>query len=74
MKFFVIIIINYLLCSDQIPAAKQKNPILIQNATIYTISNGVLFETDILFDKGEIIEIGNEVTNFKIAFLKIQLV
>ena len=39
--------------NDQIPAPPQKNPIILQNAVIHTISNGVI-KGSILFDKGNL--------------------
>ena len=41
IKLFIIILTRILLSSDQIPSASQDNPILIQNGTVYTISNGI---------------------------------
>ena len=49
-----------MVASDQIPSADQDHPILLENATIHTVSNGIKKNTDILFDDGIIIAIGNE--------------
>ena len=43
---------SLLTASDQIPAAAQTKPILIQNGTLHTVSQGVLEGVDLLFDKG----------------------
>tara|TARA_B100001115_G_C15846674_1_gene426997 strand:+ start:2099 stop:3397 length:1299 start_codon:yes stop_codon:yes gene_type:complete len=56
----IIILISFLVASDQIPSADQDHPILLENATIHTVSNGIKKNTDILFDDGIIIAIGNE--------------
>jgi len=44
--------------SDQIPGAKQKNPILIRNATVHTVTQGTLPSTSVLLKDGKIAEIG----------------
>ncbi len=44
--------------SDQIPGAKQKNPILIRNATVHTVTQGTLPGTSVLIKEGKISEIG----------------
>lgn len=41
-----------------IPGESQKNPVLIKNATVNTVSNGVLKNTDILIKDGLIANIG----------------
>ena len=43
-----------LFANEQIPAPPQKNPIILKNGFIHTISNGVI-EGSILFNKGKII-------------------
>ncbi|MCF6237578.1 MAG: amidohydrolase family protein [Candidatus Marinimicrobia bacterium] len=48
----LLIAFSMIFASDQIPAPAQKKPILIQNGTLHTVSQGVLEQTDILFDKG----------------------
>lgn len=56
LSFFVLAL-HILIASDQIPAPPQANPILIQNGTIHTVSQGILEDHDILFDGGIIISI-----------------
>jgi imidazolonepropionase-like amidohydrolase len=56
-----ILIINFLFIlfgSNQVPGPKQTKPILLRGGTLHTISNGVLNETDLLFEDGKIIKIG----------------
>jgi len=43
---------------DSIPGAKQSRPILLSNADIHTVTQGVIEDGDLLFDKGQIVEIG----------------
>ena len=47
--------------NEQIPAPPQKNPIILKNGFIHTISNGVI-EGSILFNKGKIIRIAKYIT------------
>jgi len=47
---------------DYIPGAKQSQPILLKGGTLYTISDGILENTDLLFDAGVITEIGPGIT------------
>ena len=44
-----------------IPAPPQKNPILLKNGLIHTVSNGIV-EGSILFDKGKILRIAKYIT------------
>lgn len=46
------------IASDQVPGAKQKNPVLIKNATVHTVTQGTLPNTSILVKEGKIAEIG----------------
>lgn len=43
---------------DSIPGSKQSRPILLSNADVYTVTQGVIEEGDLLFDQGKIVEIG----------------
>jgi len=43
--------------SDQIPGAPQKQPILIQNGVLHTVSNGTLVNHSLLIKDGKIAEI-----------------
>ncbi len=54
---FLLIALSVIFASDQIPAPSQGKPILIQNGTLHTISQGMLEQYDILFDKGIITRI-----------------
>ena len=47
--------------NEQIPAPPQKNPILLKNGLIHTVSNGIV-EVSILFDKGKILRIAKYIT------------
>ena len=47
--------------NGQIPAPPQKNPILLKNGLIHTVSNGIV-EGSILFDKGKILRIAKYIT------------
>ena len=60
MKFIfrIFIFVSYLLSSDQIPAPNQDHPILINGGTIYTVSNGIMENAELLFDNGKIISVG----------------
>ncbi|NRA61292.1 MAG: amidohydrolase family protein [Psychrobium sp.] len=44
---------------DMVPGKKQSQAILISGATLHTVSNGVLANTDILFNHGKITAIGS---------------
>jgi imidazolonepropionase-like amidohydrolase len=46
------------LAYDYVPGAPQSKPILLKGGTLYTITNGVLKQTDLLFDNGHITMIG----------------
>ena len=55
-NILIIILFSFTInANDQIPAPPQKNPILLENGMIHTISNGVI-KGSILLDKGKIIE------------------
>ena len=60
-KIIIIIFFSLIYGNDQIPAPPQKNPIVLQNAVIHTISNGVI-KGSILFDKGKIIRISEYIS------------
>jgi hypothetical protein len=45
--------------NDQIPGPTQDHPILLRGADLYTVSGGVLAATDLLFEHGKIVAIGN---------------
>jgi len=54
---FLFIALQVIFASDQIPAPAQAKPILIQNGTVHTVSQGVLEQYDILFENGIITRI-----------------
>lgn len=43
---------------DMVPGSKQSQPILIQNATLHTVSDGIKSNSDLLFSNGKITAIG----------------
>ncbi|KFZ36078.1 amidohydrolase [Shewanella mangrovi] len=47
---------------DMIPGPKQQQPILLKNATLHTVSNGVLANTDLLMQAGKIAAVGKGLT------------
>ena len=62
IKILLIILFSILISSDQIPSDNQDHPILIKNGTIYTVSDGIKNNTDILFKNGKIIKIGKNLS------------
>ena len=55
----IFIVLSFLISSGQIPASDQDHPILIQGATVHTVSHGTLQNSDIFFENGKIISIGH---------------
>jgi len=47
---------------DMIPGKKQSQDILIKNATLHTVTNGILLNSDILLRNGKISAIGQQLT------------
>jgi len=45
---------------DMVPGAPQQQPIVVQGATLHTVTNGVLADTDLLFSDGKITAIGED--------------
>jgi imidazolonepropionase-like amidohydrolase len=41
-----------------VPGKKQDHPILLKGGDLYTVKSGILLQTDLLFDKGRITQIG----------------
>jgi len=56
------IAVQFSFASDQIPAPPQSKPILIRNGIVHTVSQGVLENYDILFEKGIITQIKGSIT------------
>ena len=46
------------LAHDQVPGKPQERPVLLRGGDLYTVSQGVLPATDLLFDRGTIRKIG----------------
>lgn len=46
---------------DEIPAAEQTKPIVLTNARIYTIKNGIIESGMLVFEKGKITAVGKQV-------------
>lgn len=44
-----------------VPGKKQDHPILLKGGDLYTVSNGVLAQTDLLFDGGRITQVGKNI-------------
>ncbi len=64
MKPVILIILSMmsmLYASDQIPAPPQTQPILIQKGILHTVSQGVLKNTDLLFEDGTITRIEGDI-------------
>jgi len=55
-------IVGQLMAHDMIPGKKQSQAILIKDATLHTVSNGVLLNSDILLQNGKISAIGQKLT------------
>jgi imidazolonepropionase-like amidohydrolase len=53
-----IILSGSLSAHDYIPGAKQDAPVLLVGGDVYTVSGGILRETDVLFEDGRITQIG----------------
>lgn len=46
---------------DQVPGAKQQQPIVLQGGTLHTVTQGTLVDTDLVFSDGKITAIGTDV-------------
>jgi imidazolonepropionase-like amidohydrolase len=55
------LLVQPLFASDPIPAPKQKKPIALVGGTIHTVSGAVITNGTILFDKGKIVAVGENV-------------
>ncbi|MEZ5358304.1 MAG: amidohydrolase family protein [Candidatus Zixiibacteriota bacterium] len=47
---------------DYVPGAPQSHPVLLKGGTVFTITGGVLENTDILFVDGRIVQIAKNIT------------
>ncbi len=59
--FCVLTFPGLLLASDPIPAPKQKKPIALLGGTIHTVSGPTIENGTILFEKGKIVALGEDV-------------
>jgi imidazolonepropionase-like amidohydrolase len=50
------------LAYDYVPAPKQAQPILLRGGTLYTVNDGIRANTDLLFEKGIITQIAENIT------------
>ena len=64
MKFIIplTLLFNFIFTSDQIPGPPQDHPIIFTDATIHTVTHGVLENAEILFDGGKIISGGHNLS------------
>jgi len=60
-RLILTILFSSLFANDQIPAPPQKQPILLKNGVIHTVSNGVI-NGSILFEKGKITHVGEYIS------------
>ncbi len=56
-----IVLANFLVASEPIPAPKQKKPVALVGGTIHTVSGSTIESGTIVFDKGKIVAIGTTV-------------
>ncbi len=59
---FVFCCFTVVYAHQEVPGEKQKGPIALTNARIYTITNGVIEKGTIVFEKGKISAVGSTVT------------
>ncbi len=63
-----IMILTMILCAatatahNLVPGAKQDHPILLKGGDLYTVKNGVLQQTDLLFEQGRISQMGKNLS------------
>ncbi|QYJ79952.1 amidohydrolase family protein [Shewanella acanthi] len=50
------------LANNIVPTPKQSHSVLIKNATVHSVSNGVLNNTDVLIENGKISAVGQQLT------------
>ncbi|MCM2271090.1 MAG: amidohydrolase family protein [candidate division Zixibacteria bacterium] len=62
LLMLVVLLVSTGAAHDYIPGAKQSAPILLKGGTLYTVSGGVLPNTDLLFDNGRITQIAPTIT------------
>lgn len=59
--FYLILIVSSLLANNQIPGLDQKRPILLRGGILHIVSGDVLEGYDLLFSKGKIITIDEQI-------------
>jgi imidazolonepropionase-like amidohydrolase len=65
LSAFLITVVLLIVCvnaHDYVPGAKQTQPILLKGGNLNTVSNGLMENTDILFQNGRITSIGTNLT------------
>ena len=60
-KLIIALIFSILYGNNQIPGTVQKRPILLRGGTLHTVTGDVLEEYDLLFAKGKIITIDEQI-------------
>ncbi|PHQ90087.1 MAG: amidohydrolase, partial [Idiomarina sp.] len=54
--------LNSAAAHDEVPGEEQSNPIVLQGGTLHTVSDGVLTNSDLVFENGKITAIGRDVS------------
>ncbi|KPD22955.1 MULTISPECIES: amidohydrolase family protein [Idiomarina] len=54
--------LNSAMAHDEVPGEKQQAPVVLQGGTLHTVSNGVLTDSDLVFENGKITAIGRDVS------------
>lgn len=66
MKYIIVatlmLFTGMVMAYDYVPAPKQDKPILLRGGDLYTIANGVMTGTDLLFENGRITAIAKNIT------------
>ncbi|MEE9442405.1 MAG: amidohydrolase family protein [candidate division Zixibacteria bacterium] len=65
MTIFLVVTVSFYVsvaAHDYVPGEKQSQPILLKGGNLHTISNGLMENTDILFENGRIANIGTNLT------------
>ncbi len=57
-----LVVSSLALANFYVPGKKQDHPILLKGGDLYTVSGGVLTQTDLLFENGRITQIGKNIT------------
>ena len=60
-NLFILLLLSTIFSNNQIPGLDQKRPILLKGGTLHTISGEVLEGYDLLFAKGKIITIDEQI-------------